>query len=154
MDAERHDVLVLCVGNLLAGDDGVGVHVAQRLERSGPPPRVRVVDGGTLGLDLLPLFDTAAALVIVDAAELGMDAGSVRVLEGDDLHAVFSRHLSAHQVGALGSLLGSLPDRVALVAIQPGPWTGLSTDLSPPVAGAVEAAMRAAVETALVMAGT
>ena len=67
--------MVLGVGNLLAGDDGVGVHVVQALAEGraddGLGDDVRVVDGGTMGLELLPLLGDARAVVLVDAVELG-----------------------------------------------------------------------------------
>ena len=136
------DVLILCVGNLLAGDDGVGVHVAHALGRDRPQSGTRVVDGGTLGLDLLSLLEGTVGLVIVDAADLGARPGTVRRLSGAELSSVLDRHLSAHQIGvsdllALGSLTGWLPPRVEMVAIQPGPITGLTMELSAEAAEAV-----------------
>lgn len=122
--------LVLGVGNLLLQDEGVGVHVARAVARAAETPEgalpagTRVVDGGTLGLDLLPLIDESDAVVIVDAANLHREPGAVAVLRGDDLASAVAGHLSAHQVGlgdllAVARLAGSLPEQVALVAIQP-----------------------------------
>ncbi len=153
------DIVVLCVGNLLAGDDGVGVHVADAL-RPGQstevmpggtvpggalPGGVRVVDGGTIGLELLSVIEDARALVIVDAVELRAPPGTVRVLEGPALHAALARHMSVHQVAvadllALGRLTGRLPERVAMVGVQPATFEP-SMELSGPVAAALPVAM-------------
>lgn len=142
--------LVLGVGNLLLRDEGVGVHVVRAIEQlvatddGAFPVGTRVVDGGTLGLDLLPLLEDADAVVLVDAANLRQAPGTVAVVRGDDLASAITGHLSVHQVG-IGELLsaarltGSLPAHVALVAIQPAEITpGL--DLTPDVAAAISRA--------------
>jgi hydrogenase maturation protease len=143
------------VGNILLRDEGVGVRVARELHRlaaSGHvavPPGTRVVDGGTLGLDLLPLIDDSRALLMVDAVDLGGPPGTVAVLHADELHAALAGHVSPHQVGigdllAAARLMGTLPEAVALVAIQPGEIT-IGLELSAGVEAAVPAAVRAAV---------
>jgi hydrogenase maturation protease len=143
--------LVLGVGNLLLQDEGVGIHVVQAITRAAGTPGgalpegTRVVDGGTLGLDLLPLLDDADGVVLVDAAELRREPGAVAVLRGGDLASAIAGHLSIHQVGigdllAVARLAGSLPEQVALVAIQPADIApGL--ELSPDVAAALPAAL-------------
>ena len=148
-------VFVIGVGNILLRDEGVGVRVASELDRlatSGHvalPPGTRVVDGGTLGLDLLPLIDDSRALLMVDAVELGAAPGTVRVLRADELQTALAGHVSPHQVGigdlvAAARLMGTLPDAVALVAIQPGE-IAVGLDLTPDVEAALPEAIRAAV---------
>ena len=64
------ETLVLGLGNILLGDEGLGVRVVERLlEQYGFPEGVRVMDGGTLGLDLLPYVEDAARLLVVDAVQ-------------------------------------------------------------------------------------
>jgi hydrogenase maturation protease len=117
--------VVLGVGNVLLGDDGVGVHVARVLEAEGGLPEgTRVLDGGTLGLDLLPMLDGARSVVIIDALDSGAPPGTVTVLHGDEVGAVLAGALSAHQVGvadllAAARLTGRLPAHLALVGVQP-----------------------------------
>ncbi len=124
--AEDRKYLVLGVGNTLLSDDGVGVHVAKVLEsRSELSSRIKVIDGGTLGLSLLPEIEDAAGLIVVDAAELGAPPGTVRLFEDDAM----DRHLSGkkttvHEVAvadllAAASMTGHAPQDRALVAIQP-----------------------------------
>ncbi len=138
MTAVGCPVTVIGVGNVLLGDDGVGVAVIEMLRTAvvdvGPalPADTRLVDGGTLGLDLLGFVREAAALVFVDAVDNGFRPGTVCVLRGTELAAD----------GALGEffdtarLLGWLPERVALVGIQIGS-TGHGPGLTEPVAAAV-----------------
>ena len=136
--------LVLGVGNLLLGDEGVGIHVVREVvDRAASsaqtlPPDTRVIDGGTLGLDLLPLLEESDRVVIVDAADLGREPGAIAVLRDDDLATSLASHVSVHQVGvadllAAARLVGALPERVSLVAIQPARISP-SLELSPAVA--------------------
>lgn len=125
------ELLVIGLGNILLRDDGAGVRAAELADRGSEhrpqalPPRSRVVDGGTLGLDLLPMIEDARALVLVDAVELGRQPGEIAVLHGAALQGTLTNHVSPHQVGvadllAVGRLTGALPAQVALVGIQPG----------------------------------
>jgi hydrogenase maturation protease len=145
-------LLVIGVGNVLLRDEGVGVRVAHELDRRAAdgavevPPGTRVVDGGTLGLDLLPLIDDARGLLLVDAVDLGQSPGSVAVIRGDDLQGVLAGHVSPHQVGvgdllAVARLMGTLPDAVALVGIQPGE-IAIGLELTDVVQAAVPEALR------------
>ncbi len=157
-------LLVIGVGNVLLRDEGVGVRVARELHRQAGdrtvelPPGTRVVDGGTLGLDLLPLMDDARALLMVDAVDLGEQPGSVGVIHGDALHGALTGHVSPHQVGigdllAAARLMGTLPEAVALVGIQPGE-IAIGLELTDAVEAAIPAAVRAAVAELRVLAAT
>ena len=143
-------LLVLGVGNVLLRDEGVGVRVARDLAALGPGPMpagTEIVDGGTLGLDLLPMIEDAAAIVMVDAVNLRSEPGTVRVLRASELHAALAQHVSPHQVGvgdllAAARLAGTLPDRVSLVAIQPE-RIEIGLELTPLVEAAVPVAIEA-----------
>ena len=72
--------LVVGVGNTLLQDDGIGIHIANFLrDDSRTPANYEIIDGGTIGLALLPDVEDADTLVIVDAAEIGEAPGTVRV---------------------------------------------------------------------------
>jgi hydrogenase maturation protease len=139
-------VVVLGIGNVLLGDDAVGVHVIRVLEaiRDELPRQTVIVDGGTAGLSLLPIIEEASELVLVDAVDDGSVPGHVQVLAGRALYADPAR-LSVHEVGtadliAAARLTGVLPVRTVLVGVQPGPIApGL--ELSPAVAAAVPPAV-------------
>jgi len=146
------EILVLGVGNVLMADDGIGVHVIRRLAAEHVPDGVRMVDGGTLGLDLLPMVADARALIVVDAVDMQEAPGTVRVLRGAELHSALGGHISPHQVGlgdllAVGRLTGGLPDQLALVGIQPG-VVEVGLELTAACAGAIPHAV-AAVRTEL-----
>ena len=116
---------MLGVGSLLRRDDGVGIHVINVLSER-VPDGVELVDGGTLGFSLLETVCGRAGLIIVDAARLELPPGTVRVFRGTDMDTFVRRAgpLSVHEVGVselldLARLRGALPERRAIVAIQP-----------------------------------
>lgn len=145
--------LVLGIGNILLRDEGVGVVVVRRIEAARAagdavvPWDCRVVDGGTLGLDLLPMIGDADQVVMVDAVNLGLAPGSVAILRDDTVQAALSGHVSPHQIGvadlvAAARLMGTMPPRLTLVGIQPGE-IAIGLELTEPVAAAVDVAVEA-----------
>ena len=128
--------LVLGVGNKLMSDEGVGVHVIERLiETYRIPEEVQVLDGGTLGLDLLYYLEGIENLLLVDAAETGKEPGTVIRLEGEQVPAFMSIKISPHQMGvpdmlAAAKLQGTYPQRLVLWGVQPELIT-LGLELSP-----------------------
>jgi len=143
--------LVIGIGNILLRDEGVGVRVVTALADEAAdgqldvPPGTRFVDGGTLGLELLPMIEGAASLILVDAVNLRRPAGSVAVLRGNTIEGTLAGHVSPHQVGiadlvAAARLLGVLPEAVSLVGIQPAELD-IGLELTPAVASALRSAM-------------
>ncbi len=118
--------LVLGVGNILLRDEGAGIQVIQYLQRQhSMPPDVTCLDGGTLSFTLLAPIATATQLIVVDAAELAAQPGTVRTFVDTAMDAFLgSRGRSGHAVGLkdlldILRLTDSLPRRRALVGIQP-----------------------------------
>lgn len=122
----RAPLLVLGVGNVLLRDDGVGVYLAQELSKLSWPSSVEVVDGGTLGLGLLPLVEGRRALILLDAMRSQEGQAAVRWLAWPkDVKGSFLRGLSGHEGGSLPLILaaeftGCLPKEVWLGAIGVG----------------------------------
>jgi hydrogenase maturation protease len=122
---EGTDLLVLGLGNLLCGDDGAGVAAIELLQkRYRAPLGVSVLDGGTLGLSLLPWVEDARAAILVDAVRADAPPGSLVRLEGADVSLAARERLSVHQIGVadlLGGahLIGRLPGRLLLLGIVP-----------------------------------
>lgn len=146
---------VIGVGNVLLGDDGAGVRVVEILRhRVGAgeacvPPGTRLIDGGTLGLDLVRHLDGVRGLVVVDAGDRGTAAGTVTVRRGEEaLAAATADGAAAHGIGEMltaARLLGALPRSVAIVEIAAGeitPRVGLSPVVEAALADATEATCR------------
>lgn len=139
--------LVLGVGNSLLTDEGAGVHAIRHLEeRCGTREDVALVDAGTLSFVLAPAIDGCDALIVIDAAELKAAPGALQVFEREAMDRFLARHrkLSVHEVTlldllAVARLAGRLPERRALIGIQPASldW---GEHPSAPVAAALPAA--------------
>jgi hydrogenase maturation protease len=133
---ERTPLLVLGLGNVLLEDDGVGAAaVSLLLDRFQAPAGVRVLDGGTLGLSLLPYLQSADAVILVDAVRADGAPGTVVRLDGEDVAPAVATRLSPHQVGVADLLDGArwleqYPRRVVLVGLIPASME-LAVGLSP-----------------------
>lgn len=136
-------VLVLGIGNLVMSDDGIGVRVVQELQRRYRfPDNVTVMDGGTLGLDLLPALENVTNLILVDAVETGGVPGSCVRLSGEELPIALETKLSPHQMGlkdllAVSELMGHSPREMVLIGVQPGSIE-MDTELTPEVEARLE----------------
>jgi hydrogenase maturation protease len=97
--SERKPILVLGVGNILLRDEGIGVHVAQRIEAMNLPDEVELFDGGVLGLDLLEHMEDRERVIIIDAVQGGEEPGTVYRLTRKDIDMGKTRLLSSlHEI--------------------------------------------------------
>lgn len=125
-EGARPAVLVLGLGNVLLGDDGVGAAAVARLERDYRiPPEVRLVEGGTLGLSLLDEIAEAGHVILVDAVATDEEPGTLVRLDGADVMDAVRDRLSVHQVGVAdllnaARLIGRYPASVVLLGLVPG----------------------------------
>jgi hydrogenase maturation protease len=135
--------LILGIGNLLMGDEGIGLHVVKYIEENDLAPGVDCVDGGTGGFHLLDFFRQYDHVVMVDATIDGKPAGTVTKLTprfSDD----FPPTLTAHDIG-LKDLLDALylldqHPVITLFTISLDALGGLDLELSPDLASAVRPA--------------
>lgn len=117
--------LILGLGNILLRDEGLGVHLVKRLrERYSFPDEVQVVDGGTLGLDLLLHLEGVSRLLVVDAVVFDAEPGRLIRLEGDAISSQATLRVSPHQAGlqdllAVARLQRCLPSTVIVWGMQP-----------------------------------
>lgn len=146
-------LVVAGFGNVLRGDDGVGVAVARRLLDGVVPDGVTVLDVGIGGIHLVQeLLRPADGLVVVDAVDRGRPPGTVLVIRPDVADvtelpissrrdALADMHLAnPDRALRLARGMGILPAATWLVGCQPADVDGLAERLSPPVAAAVEVA--------------
>jgi hydrogenase maturation protease len=147
---ESH-VLVLGVGNVLMQDEGLGVRAVERLqERYHLPPGVRAVDGGVMGLELLPYLEDADRVLILDAVKTDRPPGSLVRIEGRDIPVALALKTSIHQVGlqevlAVGRFRGTLPAHITLWGMEPASIE-VGADLSPTVDAALDDLINAVAE--------
>lgn len=144
-------VRILGCGNLLMGNDGVGLKVIEALHKTelNNLKDLDIVDAGVCGLDLLSLFDDAIKVIIVDAVLANSPPGSVHRIEGKDLleGAEFYPMVSVHDVTItdvlkIGEQIQSLPE-IVLIGIEIGsPATEITQEISPDVLKGVDKAIR------------
>lgn len=141
MDERTDQILVLGIGNVLMGDEGVGVAVVRALEADGGlPGGVVLLDGGTGSFTLLSALREARRVVMIDATIDGNPPGTIRRLE-PRFSKDYPRSLTAHDIG-LRDLLDSFhilgdPPPVVLFTISIAGIGELGLELSPSVAAAV-----------------
>lgn len=92
-------VLILGVGNLLLADEGIGVHVAQRLQQMSLPPWVEVVDGGVGGFELIAHCSNRKKIILVDAVKTDAAPGTVLRFRAEEVPPTWPAAFSAHQFG-------------------------------------------------------
>jgi hydrogenase maturation protease len=118
-------ISVIGLGNILMQDEGVGVHAVNRFrERYRVPDFVEIVDGGTCGLDLMPVIEGRKKVLIVDAVNFDQEPGYVGQLVNDEIPARFSTKASLHHLGLMDvlsivRLADAMPEEICLIGIQP-----------------------------------
>ena len=144
-------ILILGVGNILLTDEGFGVRAVEYLKTHYRwPERVRLMDGGTQGLMLMPELLECDFLVVLDVV-LGPEApGTVYLLEGEDLRKSLSFRDSMHQTDLLDTLItchlaGHRPEAV-VIGLQPFDYKTMQVGLSPQAQALLPEFCRKAVE--------
>jgi hydrogenase maturation protease len=146
--------LILGVGNLLLTDEGIGIHVVQRILATRTlPDDVNVVDGGTAGLGLLYDLEGVDKLVIIDAVETGHPPGSIVRLSGDQIPVYMSLKLSPHEITlpdflAAARLRDLYPKEVVVWGMQPASLE-VGVELSPALAARLDELVEHVVQEAL-----
>jgi hydrogenase maturation protease len=142
MTSSPKPILILGVGNTLLKDEGVGVHVARRLQAMDLPENVEVLEGGVLGLDLLDHLEEREKVVVVDAVDGGDEPGTIHRLTRADIESGKTRcHMSLHeidlpQVFATADLMGLKVDPI-IIGIEPKDMDLGYDEMTPEVEAAI-----------------
>ena len=152
MSGAHIDTLILGIGNLLWADEGFGVRCVEELNAGWEfPDSVRLMDGGTQGMFLLPWISQVDRLLIFDAIDFGLTPGELRVIRDDDVPQYLgAKKVSMHQTGfqevlASARLISDRPHQLALVGVQPEQLDDYG--------GSLRAGIRACIPGALEQAG-
>lgn len=125
MSTSNGRTVVIGLGNPLMGDDGLGLVALERLRSDYViPPEVELVDGGTWGMNLLPVIEDAARVILIDAIDVAAAPGTPLRLERERLPRYLATKISPHQVDlrdvlALAELRGTLPADTIALGLQP-----------------------------------
>jgi hydrogenase maturation protease len=118
------EILILGVGNPLAGDDGFGVEVVRLLRDHIDLENVEVLDGGAVGIYLLPYLEERSFILVIDAMDFGGTPGQTIRLHADQVPACPGMKVSEHQVTfhevlALTRLMNIKPREFLIIGVQP-----------------------------------
>lgn len=131
------NIVILGIGNLLLSDEGVGVHVANRLMEMDLPRGVSVVEGGTDGFRLLNVITGCDRLIVIDTVQGGAAPGSIYRFDIDQVKNCPSGFkTSVHQIGILevinlSGLIGKTP-YTTVIGIEPKSFE-MGMELSPEI---------------------
>ncbi|MGC8937590.1 MAG: HyaD/HybD family hydrogenase maturation endopeptidase [Thermodesulfovibrio sp.] len=134
------DIGVIGVGNILLMDEGVGPKVVEILRKNYKfEPDIELIDGGTLGLELLPYIEKYKKIILIDIVDFHKEPGYIGVLKGEEIPPYLKTKLSLHHVGIqdlleVARLMDFMPEEVVLVGIQPE-IIDIGLDLSETLAG-------------------
>ena len=133
MSSNEKKTLVLGLGNVIMGDEGIGVHVVRALEKVPLPPNVECLDGGTGGFILLEPLQAAEHIILIDATDDGNPPGTV-TRTTPRFSKDYPPTLTAHDIGVKDLLdafyMHSGEREVVLYAISIDPKQPISMDLS------------------------
>ena len=147
------NILILGIGNVLWADEGFGVRCVETLaDRYAFPGNVRLLDGGTQGLYLLPFMEEADALIVFDAVDYGLPPGTLKLVENDQVPAFMgAKKMSLHQTGfqdviATAQLMGYCPEQMLLIGCQPVELEDYGGGLRPDVAAQIDPSIAVALQ--------
>lgn len=152
-DPGAYDTLILGIGNILWADEGFGIRAIEELHaRYAFADDVRIMDGGTQGIFLLPWVRNAKRLLIFDAIDFGLAPATLKIMSGDEVPRFMgAKKVSMHQAGfqeVLSSavLTGDLPEQLVLIGVQPELLDDYGGSLRPSVKAQIEPAIQAALK--------
>ncbi|WP_343707244.1 HyaD/HybD family hydrogenase maturation endopeptidase [Flavobacterium sp.] len=138
---DGNEILVLGIGNYLMGDEGVGVHFINRIDKAKFPENISFIDGGTGGFTLIPYIENHKKVIIVDATMDGKEEGTITLLK-PRFSQDFPTALSGHNFGLkdmvdILSMLNVMPEiylyTITILKMEP-----MSMRLSPKVDEAIQ----------------
>jgi len=150
-DPGAYETLVLGIGNVLWADEGFGIRAVEALHaRYTFPDAVRLMDGGTQGLYLLPHVQDATRLLVFDAIDYGLVPGTLKVILDAEVPCYMgAKQMSLHQTGfqdvlAAAKLTGQYPQSLVLIGVQPVELKDYGGSLREPVRAQIDPAVEIA----------
>jgi len=128
-------ILILGIGNILLRDEGIGVHVVNMLKEMKLPPDVEVMDGGTMGIDLLFYIEGREKVIVVDTVKAGETPGTLYRFTDKDLVVKKDFLRTAHGIDFSDVLrtaqrLGTKPEEVVFIGVEPEDMNNAGLELS------------------------
>ena len=136
MNSKHEKILILGIGNVLLGDEGIGVHAVKCLEQQQFPDFVDLLDGGTGGFYMLSILEAYKTIIMIDATLDDLPAGTINLIE-PEFASDFPKALSSHEIGLKdlvesAALLNHLP-KIYLITVSVKEIADISMELSPEI---------------------
>jgi hydrogenase maturation protease len=117
------DILILGVGNMLLGDEGIGVHVIRELEKKKLPGNIELMDAGKAKISILNLLKRRKKIVVIDAARGGKRAGTIYRILPSQIKNEYNKLLSLHEMGLMECLAEleneARPRDIVIIGVEP-----------------------------------
>lgn len=147
---DKKPILILGIGNLILKDEGFGVHVVRKMADMPLPEDVELMDGGTMGIDLLYYIEGRKKVIAIDVVDAGSPPGTLYRFTDKDIEYHKEMLRSAHEIDFTYILktaerLGTLPDEVVFIGITPQEievGVGLSPVLEEKIPQVIELVMK------------
>ncbi len=119
-------IKIVGFGNKFMGDDGVGIRVIEELQKLSSLKNIELIDGGTSGVDLIPILQNSHAVILIDAVNGGQEVGELITIRPDDLKECISHKINSYslhdfdlnQVLDLVRALG-LSEKLTILGVKP-----------------------------------
>ncbi|XOV78628.1 MAG: hydrogenase maturation protease [Aestuariibacter sp.] len=138
------ELRIICIGNLLHGNDGVGHAVFKRLQSLPFPPTVEMFDGGIGGMTLLPLFKGTRRVLLIDLVKSHTPPGTIVMYQNARNNLPVKSDTAGAHGGDISTLLTMLPiylskvPKVALLSVSAQGLKYYNTQLDEPLAAVVD----------------
>ena len=124
MSLDPKPILILGIGNILLKDEGVGVHTANKMMEMDLPPDVEVMDGGTMGLNLLYYIEGRKKVIVIDTVLVGDPPGTIYRFTDESLVDNKPMLRTAHGIDfsdviKTSKMLGTKPEEIVFIGIEP-----------------------------------
>lgn len=146
-------ILILGIGNLLWADEGFGVRAVEAINaRWRFPDNVQLLDGGTLGLNLVHYVQEADRVIVFDAIDYGLAPGTMKVILNEEVPLYLgAKKMSLHQTGfqevlACAKLTDQYPAELVLIGVQPMELDDFGGSLRDEVKAQIDPALDVALE--------
>lgn len=120
----KKPILILGLGNILLKDEGIGVFVAQKLMEESLPQNVEVIDGGTMGINLIYYIEGRKKIIVIDAVMADSAPGTLYRFTEKELEKNTGMLFSAHDINFVDvlknlSFISKLPEEIIFIGIKP-----------------------------------
>ena len=122
---DRKPVLILGIGNLLFKDDGIGLHVIERLKNMSLSPDVEIIEGGIAAFDIVYLIENRKKVIVLDSVKADGTPGTIYRFTGNDIEEKRKDYLKSPAEAEFldyfktTRLMGTAPDKLVFIGVEP-----------------------------------